>query len=276
MCGARGDPSLMQRFFAFTTAVVLCAAGLACGTESSTDMDDTRRADAPARENATTAEPPEPELRVTIDAPSDGRRVTAPSVKVRGTVSPADAGVKVNGRSMEVIDGEWSGRVDLELGDNGVRAVATAAGTTERMIDDVTVTRRRTAAQRAAFRAAQERKRQQRIADLKASANPIDPKLLQKNPDKHIGERVVVSGEIFQIQEDRGDGSFMMINTGCETTYDVRICDGPTVHIAYEGSNDKTEDDFVTVYGTVAGGLEYDTAIGGTNFVASVEADIIE
>ena len=38
----------------------------------------------------------------------------------------------------------------------------------------------------------------------------------------------------------------------------------------------KAEEDLVTVYGTVTGGLDYDTAVGGSNFVASIEADIIE
>ena len=83
------------------------------------------------------------------------------------------------------------------------------------------------------------------------------------------------SGEIFQIQEDGGD-NFFLINTECETEFDIRLCDGPTVHVTYDESTDKTEDDFVTVYGIVEGGYEYDTSIGGSNFVASVDAEIIE
>jgi hypothetical protein len=256
-------------------ALLLAAAVAGCGTTA--DPEPGAAGSGRSATSADTAEPSPPELDVTIDSPRGGKRTTASRVRVTGTVSPPDARVTVNGRSADVeADGTWTARASLELGTNGVRAVATTDGTTDRAVDTVEVVRRRTAAQRAAFREAQRRKRERRLAELKASARAIDPELLQKNPDKHAGERVVVSGEIFQIQEDSSQGNFMMINTGCETSYDIRICDGPTVHISYRGTNDKTEDDFVTVYGTVVGGLEYETAIGGSNFVASIEAEIVE
>ena len=46
--------------------------------------------------------------------------------------------------------------------------------------------------------------------------------------------------------------------------------------MTYPFPTDKTEEDLVTVYGVAAGGHEYDTQIGGSNFVGSIDARIIE
>jgi hypothetical protein len=228
-----------------------------------------------ANKNVASSEPAEPELDVTIDRPGEFAELRKSKVRVHGAVQPAGAGVKVNGRSAIVQpDGTWSKVVHLDVGENPISVSAALAGSTDRVNDDLTVTRRRTAAERAAFRAAQERKRQERLATLRASAQAIDTELLQKNPDKHTGETVAVTGEIFQIQE--GGDNFLLMNTGCETEYDIRICDGPTVHVTYDGETRFTEDDLLTVYGTVNGGLDYDTAIGGSNFVASIDGEILE
>jgi hypothetical protein len=240
----------------------------ACGADPGADPE-------PSAATSDAAEEPV-ELDVAIETPDDGTAVTSGRITVSGTVSPPDASVDVNGQPMEVVDGTWSGRVRLELGDNELVATADGGADLGTATDTVDVRRKRTRAQRAAFLAAQRRKRQQRLARLRATAKPIDTRLLQKNPDKYAGQAVVVSGEIFQIQEGGADGNFLLMSTGCETAYDVRICDGPTVHVTYRGSNDKTEDDVVTVYGTVIGGLEYETRIGGTNFVASIAGEIIE
>lgn len=216
------------------------------------------------------------QLDVTIDSPLDGEETTRGSITVRGTVTPPDATVLVNSKRTAVDgSGRWQDSVELEVGENAIAVTAAVEGSTARANDDIKVTRRRTAAQRAALRAARQRKRAAARARLRSTAKSIPPKQLQKNPDRYAGEPIVISGEIFQIQED-GSGGFLLMNTECETEYEIRICNGPTVHVEYAGSTSKTKDDFVTVYGTVVGGYEYDTAIGGSNFVASVKAEILE
>lgn len=228
------------------------------------------------------------QLDVVVDEPSDEQETTKTSILISGTVTPADAKVVVvNGDEPSPSpDGRWKTRLDLELGRNFVGAKASVDGTTVTASDSVNVTRKRTAAQSVAYKAAQARKRvarkaaqarkrEERLTSLRANAQAIAPKLLQKNPDKYSDEQVVVSGEIFQIQEGQGD-NFFLINTECTTEFEVRLCDGPTVHVAYDSETSKGEDDLVTVYGTVIGGLDYDTAAGGSNYVASIEADIIE
>jgi hypothetical protein len=260
--------------FRRTTTIVLCAAAAAVGLGACSEEEPAERG---AAARASDEGPPAPDLEVDITEPFDGDDTTSNRVTVRGTVSPAEARVRVNGTNADVdAGGSWSVRVDdLDLGEQQLTARATLGDSTERASDTVSVTRKRTAAQRAAYRAAQERKRQERLTTLKATAEWIAPKLLQKSPDRYTGDSIAISGEIFQIQED-GEENFFLMNTECETEYDITICDGPEVHVTYTGSTDKTEDDLVTVYGTVLGGLEYDTQIGGSNFVASVKGEVIE
>jgi hypothetical protein len=262
----------MHRFI-LTTFALLALLVFSGGCGSSSDSE----SGSAAPESGSTSEPePEPvELDVVVDKPSDGDTVRYPKVRVEGTVQPADADLRINNRSVNVdSDGSFSKAVNLEIGDNPINVRASVAGSTDRASEDLTVIRRRTPAEQRAFRAAQERKRQERIANLRANAQTIDPELLQKNPDKYAGTPVAITGEIFQIQE--GGDNFLLMNTKCETEYDITICDGPTVHVVYGFDTDKTEDDLTTIYGIVEGGYEYDTQAGGTNYVASVKAQIIE
>ena len=243
------------------------ATGAACGSESGGSQDEPTQAELAAEK----AE----QLDVSIDEPFDGETTTRHRMMVSGTVEPPDAEVKVNGISASVgPDGSWEERVDLDLGENPVSVRATVPGSTEQVNDSIDIRRKRTAAQRRAYREAQERKRAERLANLRANAQPIDPELLQKDPDRYAGDVVVMTGEIFQIQE--GGDNFFLMDTECSTEFDVTLCDGPTVHVAYDFPTDKTEEDLVTIYGTVIGGMEYDTAAGGSNYVASIEGEIIE
>lgn len=262
------DTSLFPRCF----AAALCLVAVGCGGDGGGD-DGSASSDGPTREELIAQKADQ--LDVSIDEPVDFDETTRTSLTVRGVVQPADAEVTVNGRAAEVSgDGRWETSVDLELGSNSVNAKASVSGSTARANASVTIRRTRTAAQRRAFRAAQKRKREARLAEVRANAREIDPELLQKDPDRYSGDLVKVAGQIFQIQE--GGDNFMLLNTKCSTEYDITLCDGPTVHVFYDQSTNKTEDDLVVVYGRVEGGLDYDTAIGGSNYVASVEGEIIE
>jgi hypothetical protein len=247
------------------TALSLTAA--ACGNGTTDGSKPSDRQESASRQ---------PDLDVVIDQPGDAT-VRKHKVTVTGSAQPATAVVDLNGHPVVVQpDGSWEKVVYLELGDNDVDIHAALPGSTQRSTDSITVTRRRTAAERARYLEAQRRKREEHLAALRTNASWLEPKLFQKDPDRYTGESVAMRGEVFQIQEGRGSDNFLLMNTECETEYDITICGGPTVHVEYDFSTNTTEDDVVTVYGTVNGGLEYDTAMGGTNYVGSIAAEIIE
>jgi hypothetical protein len=75
-------------------------------------------------------EPPPRQKPVTLEisAPSDTAVVQGARLQVRGTVSPATARVRVQGRSARVSGGSFSSSVKLEHGANVIDVAATAAG----------------------------------------------------------------------------------------------------------------------------------------------------
>ena len=58
----------------------------------------------------------EPRVSLKLDVPSDGGSVRAETVAVRGTVTPADAAVRVAGEDAQVEGGEFSAEVDAPAG----------------------------------------------------------------------------------------------------------------------------------------------------------------
>jgi hypothetical protein len=70
----------------------------------------------------------EPRVSLKLDVPSDGGSVRAETVDVRGTVTPADAAVRVGGRDAEVNGGDFSAVVPLIAGANVIDITATAPG----------------------------------------------------------------------------------------------------------------------------------------------------
>lgn len=217
------------------------------------------------------AEPKEVELHVN----EDGERVEAKSIVVTGKVSPPGAEVQVADKEVTA-DGRgiFRARVGLpEVGQNTIFVDARKPGF-ESADETIYVTRELTAAQRAARAERRRQRREAELAELRASAEWLDPELFQKNPDRYIGQSLAMSGEIFQIQE--GGGNFFLMDTACTTEYDITICDGPTVYVTYGFPTDKTEQDLVTVYGEAMGRYEYETQIGGSNYVGWIEGRIIE
>ena len=71
---------------------------------------------------------PAPPVRLSVDAPSDMALLREPSVEVHGVVRPADASVKVEGRSVDVSGGRFSTTVDLLPGTNLIDVEAGAKG----------------------------------------------------------------------------------------------------------------------------------------------------
>lgn len=220
---------------------------------------------------------PERVLIESVDQANDA--VAAKAIVMSGTVSEPGATVTVGDKTVKANSaGVFRARVRLdELGQNYFVIKASKSGF-KSDAETVFVKRKLTAEQIAARDAArEERKRLQRereIAELRASAEALDPKQFQKDPDRYIGQKVTMSGEIFQIQE--GGDNFFLMTTMCDTSYEVTLCEGPDVYVTYDFPTDKTQEDFVTVYGEVQGGHQYDTNIGGSNYVGHIKARIVE
>ena len=79
-------------------------------------------------------EPAPPPVRLTIDQPADMALLTEPTVDVRGSVSPADARVTIEGRDVDVRDGRFTQSVDLLPGTNLVDVLAGSEGARPAMV----------------------------------------------------------------------------------------------------------------------------------------------
>jgi hypothetical protein len=262
----------MSRRLAVLLALApLIAAG--CADDTSTPDAADEPAPAPAAERTTPPEPePEPEpTALDITHPGDGDDVRRGRVTLTGTSEPG-AKVNVDGVPATVAsDGDWRRRVTLHLGRQTFDVTAIADGR-ERTRDDVTVTRRRSAAERRALRARRAAARARREANYKASAKAIPYNQLNKDADRYAGERVVYRGQILQIQEDEGLGGFMLLQV---TDLGYGLWNDP-VWVDYERSIRSAEDDVVTVYGTVTGSKSYETQIGGETYVPQIRARYVE
>ncbi|HWD39612.1 MAG TPA: hypothetical protein VG944_12240 [Fimbriimonas sp.] len=107
-------------------------------------------------------------------------------------------------------------------------------------------------------------------AAFREEATTIDYDQLIKNPYRYVGEKVVYTGQIFQIQE--GFESFMLLSVTDEG-YGFWTDE---IWVSGFGEIESAEEDVVTVYGTVTGAEEYETSIGGSNYVPKIKAKYID
>jgi hypothetical protein len=70
----------------------------------------------------------EPRVKLKLDAPDDGRLIRADRISVTGTVTPADAAVRVAGHDARVSAGAFAADVELQPGGNVIDITATASG----------------------------------------------------------------------------------------------------------------------------------------------------
>ena len=70
----------------------------------------------------------QPRVTIKLSAPDDGGLTRDGRVEIRGTVSPADASVRVAGEDAQVSGGEFSAEVEIQPGGNVIDVAATAAG----------------------------------------------------------------------------------------------------------------------------------------------------
>jgi hypothetical protein len=249
---------------ALLLVLAVAAALVGCGDETTTEEE---RADEPE-----TVQEPE-DVNLLITSPQDGTTVRGRSVVVRGTVAPGNATVEIDGVPVDVRPGgRFSARIRLEeLGENSMSLVASASGF-EATEEELTVERQRTAREVARIRERRRERREQELAQLRATAVTIPYNQLEKNPDRHTGEKVKYTGQIFQIQEDVG---FTVILLAVTHEPLIDFWDD-NIWVNYEGTINSAEDDIITVYGEVVGSKSYETQAGGETYVPEINAEIIE
>ena len=134
------------------------------GTQNAAVAATTTNAPEPAAtESATpTSTPtPKPEVSITVTGPSSAR---TDNVTLRGTVDPASARVRIKGRPVKVRRGKWTLPVTLtKRGENTFRVVATRKGFVKDT-ETAVVTRKLSAAEKAAIRQAKALRRANRRA----------------------------------------------------------------------------------------------------------------
>ncbi len=104
-------------------------------------------------------------------------------------------------------------------------------------------------------------------SDFKAQCQDLDFNTVNKNADKYKGEKYKASGKIIQIIEDNNGGKMRLALDGSYS--DI-------VYVAYEGTNDFVEDDYVTVYGYCDGSYSYTSTIGASITLPKIDAKYIE
>jgi Glucodextranase, domain B len=211
----------------------------------------TTTADAPVA-----AEP----ISVAADGPYE---TTHDQVTLTGSVSPRGSKVRVNGTRASVNGGRWSKLVQItKKGDNSFEVVGSKPGH-DKDTTTVTVTRKLTAAEKAAVQAAE---RQAFIAQ----AATISYAQLLAHPSRYKGKKVVYRGKIFQVQEDTGSTVILL----SVTDQGYGFWDDH-IWVDYDGTIKGAEGDMMTVYGTLTGTQDYDTQIGGNTTVPSIRAKYI-
>lgn len=128
---------------------------------------------------------------------------------------------------------------------------------------------RRADEQRAAAEAARVDRTTYRVLDERAFA------LIAKDPDAHIGEKIVAYGYVTQFDSATGATTFRADTgsaPGASYDYDVNtVVSGSAPLLA-----PIVEDDYVTIYAEVAGSYTYDTQIGGSSTAPKLTANIID
>jgi hypothetical protein len=251
------------------------------GDPESNSKETATAASAPATRRPNAAKPKPQPVAFKVATPDRSATVHRGKLTLRGTADP-QATVTLDHHPVSVSPaGRWHHTVKLDLGSNDFFLTANKGGAEDVSVA-MSLTRKRSASERAAFRRAQAIKRAQRlaakraaaaarVANFKASATAIPYKQLAKNPDRHAGEKVKYTGQIFQIQED-GGSSIILLSV---TDQGYGFWDDH-IWINYPGTIKGAEDDVITIYGKVVGEKSYETQIGGETYVPEVDAKYIE
>jgi hypothetical protein len=202
--------------------------------------------------------------------------VTSSHTTLHGTATKG-ATVTVEGHHADVHGTHWSKTVALGIGENSMAVEASLAGH-EPATQTISVTRHHSQAeieakQRAAEEAQhrRERKAAEEVERYKAEAVTIPYSHLNKNPEEYVGKIVKYRGQIFQIQENGGEGGIMLL--AVDEEYEIW---SDNIWVNYDKHINAAEKDIVTVYGEITGQKEYKTQIGGETYVPEMKAKYIE
>jgi Protein of unknown function (DUF2510)/Glucodextranase, domain B len=227
--------------------------------------------------SATPATPTTPALTpVSLKLATGNYAVTSTRTILRGTVTPG-AAVTVNEHPARVQGNRWSDVVGLALGDNTITVVASMAGH-ESTTETITITRNESQAEREAKQRAREEAQRRHEAEEQAkkqhyleSAETIPYAQLNKNPEEYVGKTVKYHGQIFQIQEQGGEGGLMLLSV-------TEVTEGfwdDNIWVNYDFHVKAAAKALVTVYGEVTGQKSYKTQIGGETYVPEIKAKYI-
>lgn len=108
-------------------------------------------------------------------------------------------------------------------------------------------------------------------ASFREEATSIPYGELSKNPERYTGDKVVYTGQIFQIQEFGGEGLMLLAVT--DEGYGFWT---DNIWVDFHKSLDAAEEDVITVYGKITGSKEYETQIGGSTYVPRMNAKYID
>jgi len=95
-------------------------------------------------------------------------------------------------------------------------------------------------------------------------------KELIKNSDRFIGNVVVYSGKVIQIQEEKNGDGFIRLNL------DNDLFSDEIIFVNYSKSTDVVEDDLVTIYGILNGSYTYTSQANYNITIPSLNAGVIE
>jgi hypothetical protein len=245
-------------------AVAVAAAGGDSNKKSSED----------AQPAAKRTPKPDPMIPLSVKSPADGDSVHGDDVTVKGVSAPrARLEVTVDGALKRVKadkDGRWKVTSGIDVGENAIDVQATKKGFQDEHYA-LSITRRRTAAERAALRQARIDAALRKKTAFEASAETVPYNQLEKDPERYAGKKVKFTGQIFQIQQDYGSTVILLAVTN--EGYDIW---DDNVWVDYSGEIKGAEDDIITVYARVTGEKSYKTQIGGETYVPQVRAKYIE
>jgi hypothetical protein len=101
--------------------------------------------------------------------------------------------------------------------------------------------------------------------------------VISKDPDAHVGRKIVLHGHVTQFDSNTGSDAFRADTAGSKHSewydYDVN-----TVVMAENAASlsDVVVDDLVTMHAEIVGSLTYDTTMGGSMTVPQVRVNLID
>lgn len=104
-------------------------------------------------------------------------------------------------------------------------------------------------------------------------------KKIAKDPDAHVGETIVIYGQVTQFDSATGTDTFRADVGGVRDSCDFGLCTYPT-NTVLTGDADRlsklVSDDTFRAKVTVLGSLDYDTQLGGETTVPSLQVDKVK